>query len=77
MYYSDIKYNQADISIMLAGKGYKETFLRRLFGHPDISTVAVHLLTLQDLFEKNEKFRNAIEVLPSLQGLDEIVRIEG
>jgi hypothetical protein len=25
-YYSDIKYHQADVSIMLSGVGYKETF---------------------------------------------------
>jgi hypothetical protein len=73
-YYSDIKYHMADISIMLAGVGYKETFLDRLFGHPDINSVVIHLLTLQDLFERSNKFQNALKDLPTLENLDNILR---
>jgi hypothetical protein len=73
-YYSDIKYHMADISIMLAGIGYKETFLERLFGHPDINSVIIHLLTLQDLFERSNKFQNALKDLPTLENLDNILR---
>jgi hypothetical protein len=51
-YYSDLMYHAAAVSIMLAGVGYKDTFRERLFGHPDIGKVRIHLLTLQDLFEE-------------------------
>ena len=74
MYYSDIKYNQANISVMISGRGYKETFKQRLFGHPDIDKVVIHLLTLQDVFEKSERFWRAVADLPSLRGLNRIVQ---
>ena len=44
---------------MLSGVGYKETFIQRLYGHPDIDLVIIHLLTLQDLFEKSLAYQNA------------------
>lgn len=73
-YYSDIKYHRADVSIMLSGVGYKETFIERLYGHPDIESVVIHLLTLQDLFEKTEAFQNALGDLPPLENLKGIVK---
>ncbi|KOR37322.1 hypothetical protein AM228_07890 [Planktothricoides sp. SR001] len=73
-YYSDIKYHQADVSIMLSGVGYKETFKERLYGHPDIHQVVIHLLTLQDLFENTEAFQNALKYLPPLEKLEGIVK---
>lgn len=73
-YYSDIKYHRADVSIILSGVGYKETFTERLYGHPDIDVVVIHLLTLQDLFEKTEAFNNALKDLPPLEKLEGIVK---
>ncbi|MFQ3618134.1 MAG: restriction endonuclease [Cyanobacteriota bacterium] len=73
-YYSDIIYHNADVSIMLSGVGYKETFLSRLYGHPDIDRVTIHLLTLQDLFEETEVFQNAIRDLPYLEKLKELAK---
>ncbi|MGC9526802.1 MAG: restriction endonuclease [Limnospira sp.] len=73
-YYSDIKYHRADVSIMLSGMGYKEGFKERLYGHPDIDSVVIHLLSLQDLFEKTEKFKNALKDLPPLEKLEGILK---
>lgn len=73
-YYSDIAYHEANISIMLSGVGYKETFFRRLYGHPDIDLVTIHLLTLQDLFEETEAFQNAVRDIPSLKKLKELAK---
>ena len=75
-YFSDIVYHKADISIMLSGIGYKETFLERLYGHTPIDSVAIHLLELKDLFEKNEIFLRACSVLPNLRYLDEQIKRE-
>ena len=75
-YYSDIRYHRADISIMLSGVGYKKTFLTRLYGHPDIDLVTIHLLTLQDLFEETEAFQNAVRDLPCLEKLKELAKIQ-
>ena len=60
---------------MLSGVGYKETFTERLYGHPDIDLVVIHLLTLQDLFEKTEAFKNALKYLPTLEKLEGIVKL--
>ncbi len=74
MYYSDLKYHEIDISIMIAGKGYKDTFKQRLFGHPDISNIIIHLLTLRDVFEQNHAFQLAKGDLPNLQDLEDVVK---
>ena len=72
-YYSDINYHEADVSIMLSGNGYKDTFIQHLYGHQNIERVIIHLLTLQDLFEKTEVFQNALKDLPPLEKLKVIV----
>lgn len=53
--YSDIMYHRAEVSVILSGVGYKETFEQRLFGHPYLNPDMVHLLTLVDLFAKTDK----------------------
>jgi hypothetical protein len=68
-YYSDLMYHAAEVSVMLAGEGYKNTFKERLFGHPDIGKVRIHLLTLQDLFEESPAYRAALQDMPALEGL--------
>ena len=68
-YFSDIAYHKADISIILSGVGFKETFRERLFGHEGIEKIDIHLFELKDIFEKSEKFMEACEVLPKLQYL--------
>lgn len=65
-YYSDLMFHHVDISIMLAGVGYKDTFRDKLFGHPGIEQVRVHLLTLADVFEESAAYRSALEDLPSI-----------
>lgn len=66
-YYSDIEYHRVDVSMMLAGIGYKDTFTERLYGHGNISRYKIHLLTLGDLFEESPAFQEALKDLP-LQG---------
>lgn len=73
-YFSDIMYHDVNISIMLSGVGYKDTFIERLFGHKDIKNVDIHLLELKDIFEKNEKFIRTCSVLPELQYLDNEIK---
>ncbi|MCI0459088.1 MAG: hypothetical protein L0Z62_19195 [Gemmataceae bacterium] len=70
--YSDLKYHRVQVSILLAGVGFKDTFRERLFGHPDIDTVRIHLLTLADLFEETASFKAALQDLPLLAGLSEV-----
>jgi hypothetical protein len=72
-YYSDIKYHNVDVSIMLSGRGYLETFTERLYGHLDIEKDKIHLLTLQDIFEDTNSFKDAKKVLPPLESLSGIV----
>jgi hypothetical protein len=69
MYYSDLKFHQFQLSVMLAGVGYKATFRERLFGHPDINTIQIHLLTLADLFGETALYQAALKVMPNLSGL--------
>ncbi len=70
-YFSDISYHKADISIILSGVGFKDTFKERLFGHEGIENIDIHLLELKDIFEKNENFTKACAVLPELIYLDD------
>lgn len=72
LYYSDLKVHGAAVSVMLAGVGYKDTFRERLFAHPDIQAVHIHLLTLQDVFEETPAYRAALQEMPRLQGLVEV-----
>jgi hypothetical protein len=70
--YADIMYHRAVISIMLAGIGYKETFKQRLFAHPHIESVNIHLLTLVDVLAKTDAYHLAVEELPTLKLIGEI-----
>jgi len=70
-YFSDILYHKADISIILSGVGFKDTFKERLFGHEGIENIEIHLLELKDIFEQNENFIKACTVLPELIYLDD------
>jgi hypothetical protein len=72
-YYSDLKYHGVCTSILLSGVGFKDTFRERLFGHPDIASFRIHLLTLEDLFQDSPAFRAATQELPGLAGLAEVV----
>jgi hypothetical protein len=71
-YYSDIQFHRVNISIMLAGVGYKQTFRERLFGHNDIDKVKIHLLTLYDLFCETDAYETAIQDLPRLSQLQNV-----
>lgn len=71
-YYSDLKYHGADVSVMLAGSGYKATFHERLFGHPDIASTAIHLLTLADVVECNQAFSKVLAEVPELARLHSV-----
>lgn len=70
--YADILYHRATIAVMLAGKGYKDTFGQRLFGHPHLENVNIHLLTLVDVLAQTDKFQAAVKGLPQLENLSEI-----
>lgn len=73
-YASDIIYHRAKISIILSGRGFKSTFIQRLFGHEYLQNVDVHLLELKDIFEENENFIRACSVLPELRRLDNEIK---
>lgn len=64
--YADIMYHRASISIMLAGLGYKDTFKKRLFCHPHLEEVTIHLLSLVDVLAKTENYFLAVQTLPKL-----------
>ncbi|HAN74073.1 MAG TPA: restriction endonuclease [Planktothrix sp. UBA8402] len=69
MYYSDIDYHCVDLSVMLAGSGYKDTFIERLYGHRYIDNYKIYLLTLDDIFQETPAFEEAVEELPPLRDL--------
>lgn len=70
--------HSADIGVMLAGVGYtsatrskpKEGFKNRLLEFPDIERFRIHLLTLRDIFEENQTFKDAVNNLPPLRELN-------
>lgn len=70
--YADLMYHRAVIGVMLAGKGYKKTFSKRLFGHPHIEEMKIHLLTLVDVLAKTDAFYAAIRDLPKLGSFENI-----
>lgn len=70
--YSDIMYHRAEVSVILSGVGYKETFEQRLFGHPYLNPETVHLLTLVDVLAKTDKYYLATQDLPKLRLLEAI-----
>jgi hypothetical protein len=69
---------RADIGVMLAGVGYtsptrskpKDGFKNRLLEFPDIERFRIHLLTLRDIFEENQTFKDAVNDLPPLRELN-------
>lgn len=70
--YADIMYHRAVCSIMLAGIGYKETFRKRLFKHPYLEQVSIHLLTLVDVLAKTDTYYLSVQELPKLTLLEQI-----
>ncbi len=70
--YADIMYHHAVISVVLAGIGYKKTFKERLFAHPYLEKVKIHLLTLVDVLAKTDNYYSALEDLPKLRLFQEI-----
>lgn len=75
-YYSDIIFHKANISIILSGVGFKNTFRNRLYGHDHIEQISIHLLELNDILENNGVFRKACEDLPALRHLDQELKNE-
>lgn len=75
-YYSDIIFHRANVSIILSGVGFKDTFRTRLFGHEGIEKVRVHLLELADIFENTVAFLNACKDLPELRYLNQELKGE-
>jgi hypothetical protein len=65
-YYSDLIYHGVDVSILLSGIGFKDTFRARLFGHRGMDEIRIHLLTLRDMFEESPSFVEAVRDLPPL-----------
>jgi hypothetical protein len=57
---------------MLSGVGYKPTFRKRLFGHPHLENITIHLLTLFDVLAKTDKYDTAVKDLPQLTESDKI-----
>lgn len=45
----------------------------KLFGHPGIDRVRIHLLTLQDVFLESGAYRDALADLPTLSVLPTVV----
>lgn len=72
LFYADIMYHRAVICIMLSGVGYKPTFRKRLFGHPHLENITIHLLTLFDVLAKTDKYDTAVKDLPQLTESDKI-----
>lgn len=70
--YADLMYHRAVVGVMLAGKGYKKTFSKRLFDHPHIEAVKIHLLTLVDVLAKSDEFYAAVQDIPKLKSFEEI-----
>lgn len=68
-FYSKIRDYAADVGIMLAGVGYKRTFEKRKEQYPEIQNTQIHLLTLQNIIERNSTFEKALEDLPNLSNL--------
>ena len=73
-YFSDIIYHKADVSIILSGVGFKDTFRERLFGHKEIENVEIYLLELRDIFKKTDSFVDACKSLPDLRYIDEKIK---
>jgi hypothetical protein len=70
--YADLMYHRAVVGVMLAGKGYKETFSKRLFSHPHIEEIKIHLLTLVDVLAQTDEFYAAVQDLPKLSSFEKI-----
>ena len=65
--------HEADIGVMLAGIGYTDGFYDRaqkaLKSNKWKINCQIHLLTLEDIFSKNQNFLETIQHLPPLQSL--------
>ncbi|ENX3945588.1 hypothetical protein ACFO1C_000903 [Photobacterium damselae] len=71
-YYSDIKAHNAEWSVMLSARGFKDTFYGRLDMHTDLCREKIHLLSLVDIFTQNELFIRAVNDVPPLSSLAQI-----
>lgn len=72
-FYQKITETEADIGIILAGVGYKRTFIPRRSQYPEINPVIIHYLTLEDIFTESEAFKTALKDLPRLSTLSKIM----
>lgn len=72
-FYQKITETDADIGIILAGVGYKRTFIPRRSQYPEIDRAIVHYLTLEDILTESDSFKSALKDLPRLSDLSEII----
>lgn len=74
-FYSGLEKVEADIGIMLSGVGYinqkNKGFVARLESYPRIrrGIFVYHLLSLEDIYTRSEKFLLALEDLPQLESI--------
>lgn len=74
-FYCGLERVEAQIGIMLAGVGYinrnNDGFMARLKGYPRIrrGIFVYHLLSLEDIYTRSEKFLLALEDLPQLESI--------
>lgn len=68
--YSALKRKKANVGVVVAGVGYKNTFQERFDEHPDSGAFKIHLLTLLDYLNETEAFLKVKEVLPPLRTID-------
>lgn len=76
-FYAKLILHQAEIAIMLAGIGYtlptkshpEVGFKNRLLKYPKIEQFKIHLLKIQDIFEENQTFQDAVTDLPTIRDL--------
>jgi hypothetical protein len=70
-YWSDVDFHGAQVSIILAGRGFKDTFDERISGQSNYDNLKIHKLTLEDLFLETPAFQAALKDLPLLKGIQQ------
>lgn len=79
-FYAGLKKSEAQIGIMLAGVGYIDRknsgFLARLKSYPEIQQgqFIYHLLSLEDIYTRSEKFLSASQDVPQLNIISDVAR---
>lgn len=63
-FYENILKQKADVGIMLSGIGYTKNFQKYKSEYVEIQNAKIHLLSLQDIFEKNIIYLALLEDLP-------------